>query len=297
MKKDTENREYKSDVFGMLMEEPEYALNVYNALNGTNYTNPQLVEMKTLEKGISLTVRDDAAFIIGADLNIYEHQSTYNKNMPLRCLLYLADILKPIVKGKDIYGSRLVEIPTPRFVIFYNGSENRPEVEIQKLSDAYRHGEDYALELICTVYNINPDNNNNLKNDSHVLKEYSIFIEKVRELAKQGDETPIEHAIDYSIKNDILKEFLEKRKDEVLKNMTLDMTFEAREKIIRQEEYEAGEAAGKAKGKAEGKAEGEAKLAQLISKLISLGRDDDVSRAASDKVAREALYKEFGMTE
>ena len=186
-----------------------------------------------------------APIIIGADLNIYEHQSTYNKNMPLRCLLYLADILKPIVKGKDIYGSRLVEIPTPRFVIFYNGSENRPEVEIQKLSDAYRHGEDYALELICTVYNINPDNNNNLKNDSHVLKEYSIFIEKVREFAKQGDETPIEHAIDYSIENDILKEFLEKRKDEVLKNMTLDMTFEAREKIIRQEEYEAGEAAGR----------------------------------------------------
>ena len=169
--------------------------------------------------------------------------------MPLRALLYLAEILKPMVKGRDLYGSRLIEIPNPKFVVFYNGSENRPEAEVQKLSDSYRHGDSPSLELVCTVYNINPDNNDNLKNDSHVLREYAIFIEKVRELAKQGDDKPILHAIDYSIENDILKDFLETRKDEVLKNMTLDMTFEAREKIIRRDEFEAGMTAGEAAGR------------------------------------------------
>ena len=78
------NREYKSDVFSMLMEENEYALSVYNALNGTNYTNPDDVEICTLERGVSLTVRNDAAFVVDASLSIYEHQSTVCPNMPIK---------------------------------------------------------------------------------------------------------------------------------------------------------------------------------------------------------------------
>ena len=81
---------------------PEYALNVYNVLNGTNYDDPELVEINTLEKGISLSIRNDAYFIIGADLNIYEHQSTYSRNMPLRSLIYFAEIIKSYVVDKDI---------------------------------------------------------------------------------------------------------------------------------------------------------------------------------------------------
>jgi len=88
-----ENREVKSDVFSMLMEDKRNALEVYNALNGSDYTDPELIEMVTLEKGISLTIRNDAAFILDTSINIYEHQSTYNPNMPLRSLLYLASTL------------------------------------------------------------------------------------------------------------------------------------------------------------------------------------------------------------
>lgn len=236
----TENREYRSDVFSMLMENADYALDVYNALNGTDYTDSSLIEIKTLEKGISLTIRNDAAFIIGADINIYEHQSTYNRNMPLRSLIYFAEIIKSYIKDKDIYGSKLINIPRPHFVVFYNGTGKRPEIEEQRLSDAYEHGEGIPLELVCIVYNINPDNNNNLKNKSYVLDGYTTFVEKVRELITQDDEQAVTHAIEYCILNDILKDFFELRKDEVRKNMTLDMTFEAREKIIRQEEYQDG---------------------------------------------------------
>ena len=59
-----------------------------------------------------------------------------------------------------------------------------------------------------------------------------IILRKVKENIKIEDEEAILHAIEYCIENDILKAFFEANKDEVLKNMTLDMTFEAREKII-----------------------------------------------------------------
>ena len=136
-------------------------------------------------------------------------------------------------------------------------ADKRPEVEIQKLSDAYEHNEDIPLELKCTIYNINPDNNENLKNKSYVLDGYTIFVEKVKEYILKEDENAVSHAIEYCIKNNILRDFFESRKDEVRKNMTLDMTFEAREKMIRRDEFAAGRAEGRAEGKAEGKAEGQ----------------------------------------
>ena len=123
-------------------------------------------------------------------------------------------------------------------------ADKRPEVEIQKLSDAYEHGEDIPLELKCTIYNINPNNNENLKNESYVLDGYTIFVEKVKEYILKEDENAVTHAIEYCIKNNILRDFFESRKDEVRKNMTLDMTFEAREKMIRRDEFAAGKEEG-----------------------------------------------------
>ena len=150
--------------------------------------------------------------------------------------------IKSYLKDKDIYGRKLVSIPRPHFIVFYNGSAERPEVEVQRLSESYEHEEEIPIELKCTVYNINPYNNDNLKSESYVLNGYTIFVEKVKENIKNEDEEAISHAIEYCIENDILKAFFEDNKDEVLKNMTLDMTFEAREKIIRRDEFEAGQA-------------------------------------------------------
>ena len=138
-------------------------------------------------------------------------------------------------------------------------ADKRPEVEIQKLSDAYEHDKDIPLELKCTIYNINPDNNENLKSESYVLDGYTIFVEKVKEYILKEDENAVTHAIEYCIKNNILRDFFESRKDEVRKNMTLDMTFEAREKMIRRDEF----AAGKDKGRAEGR----------LLEIISLVKD------------------------
>lgn len=245
---DGKNREYKSDVFSMLLEYPENALAAYNAINHSNYTDPQQVEICTLDRGISLSVRNDASFILDTDLSIYEHQSTVCRNMPLRSLIYFSAIISDIVKGKDIYGYSLVKIPTPRFVVFYNGGQDQPEQSEMRLSDAYERRMDQPeLELICKVYNINIGKNKELLEHCRFLKEYVLFVDRVREnyeaMGHMDLEQCIEKAINSCIREDILREFLIERRTEVLKMMTLDYTFERRLMLQQEEAREAAEKA------------------------------------------------------
>ena len=101
-----QNREYKSDVFSMLMEIPEYALEVYNVLNDSHYTDPSQIQIIKLEKGVLLSIRNDASFILDSYPNLYEHQSTYNPNMPLRFLIYFSNLMLEIIKDQeyDLFG-------------------------------------------------------------------------------------------------------------------------------------------------------------------------------------------------
>ena len=237
------NREYKSDVFGMLMEEPEYALEVYNALNHSDYRDSGLVEVCNLEKGISLSVRNDAAFILDMNLNVYEHESTVCPNMPLRALIYVTNILEQWVKNRNIYGKRLVKIPTPRFAVFYNGTEEQPEQYKLKLSDAYANPmEEPELELVCTVYNINTGKNHKLLSECSVLRQYMTFVNYVREYMGKYPEKDlgkaINKAIDRCIKEDVLREFLIRHRGEVTKVTQLDYTFDRRIELEREEARE-----------------------------------------------------------
>lgn len=113
------NREYKSDVFSMLMKDRGKALQLYNAVNRSDYMDPEEVELRNLDKGISLTIRNDAAFVLDLSLSIYEHQSTVCPNMPIRSLIYFTVMLKEFTSDRSIYGRSLVRIPTPRFAVFY----------------------------------------------------------------------------------------------------------------------------------------------------------------------------------
>ena len=269
-----ENREYKSDVFSMLMEDKANALEVYNALNGSAFTDPEVVEIVQLEKGVSLSIRNDASYIIDMNFCLYEHQSTYNRNMPLRSMIYFVNALDDWLKenGHDLFGRKCIMIPTPHFVVFYNGVEKRPEYEEMRLSQSFYHQmEEPEIELVCKAYNINPQNNQELKRKSTVLAGYTYFVEKVRENQKKNMSLAeaIDAAIEDCIQNHILEDFFRSRKDEVRKMTHLDYTWEKREKLIRKEEYEDGRAAGRA----EGRAEGRVKLISLIIKKVQRGKD------------------------
>jgi hypothetical protein len=241
------NREYKSDVFGMLMENKSYALQVYNALKGSDYTDPELVEVKTLEAGISLTVRNDAAFVVNVHLNIYEHQASVCPNMPMRFLIYFTTIVQKMINKHDIYGKKLQTIPVPQFAVFYNGQEDKPEQYELRLSDAFEQPtDDPQLELKCRVYNINKGKNVELLDKCPVLREYMTLVDYIRtyyrEHREEGLAAAISWGIDRCIAENILKEFLIENRSEVEKVITLDYTFERRLELQREEGREEGRA-------------------------------------------------------
>ena len=117
----TANREYKSRIFTMLYSEPERALELYNAVNNTNYDNPELLEINTLENAIYMGMKNDVSFVLDARMSLYEHQSTVNPNLPLRFLFYVADVYSGMLIGGNQYSRTKMKIPEPRFLIFYNG--------------------------------------------------------------------------------------------------------------------------------------------------------------------------------
>ena len=268
------NKEYKSDVFSMLLQDKKRAMEIYNAINGTDYDDPELVEMTTLDdKSFSLTVRNDASFILDANLSLYEHQSTYCPNMPLRDLLYFASIIQKRIKAqkRDIYGGRILKIPVPHFVVFYNGKEDAPDQYDLRLSDAFeKETEDPEIELVCHVYNINSGKNTPLLSKCQTLREYMYFVDMVRKNNEiSGNlEDAIEKAINQCMEENVLRDFLAQHREEVMHVMTLDYTFERRLEMQRAEAIEDGERIGKEIGKEE-------KLSEQIRKKIQKGKPLD----------------------
>lgn len=276
------NREYKSDVFSMLMEDARNALMLYNALNGTCYEDVSLVEICTLDRGISLTVRNDAAFVLDMNLSIYEHQSTVCPNMPVRSLVYFTITLEEFLRGKNIYGRSLVKIPTPRFAVFYNGDEKQPEQYELKLSDAYAHPvENPELELTCRVYNINYGKNHLLLEHCPFLRDYMTFVDYVRYYHKGHGYNNLEHcielAIDRCIEENILRDFLMRRRTEVVKVMKLDYTFDRQLMLEREDSRQEGREEGLAEGREEGNVE---KLVIQICKKLK--KNKSIEEIAED---------------
>ena len=268
------NKEYKSDVFSMLLQDKKRAMEIYNAINGTDYDDPELVEMTTLDdKSFSLTVRNDASFILDANLSLYEHQSTYCPNMPLRDLLYFASIIQKRIKAqkRDIYGGRILKIPVPHFVVFYNGKEDAPDQYNLRLSDAFeKETKNPEIELVCHVYNINSGKNTPLLSKCQTLREYMYFVDMVRKNNEiSGNlEDAIEKAINQCMEENVLRDFLAQHREEVMHVMTLDYTFERRLEMQRAEAIEDGERIGKEIGKEE-------KLSEQIRKKIQKGKPLD----------------------
>ena len=257
------NREYRSDLFSMLLNEKEYALDVYNAVNNSDYDNPDDIEIITLEHGVSLSIRNDASFVLDMSVNYYEHQSTYNPNMPLRNLIYFVeDVRRKVEKEeRNLFGKTKIKIPTPHFVVFYNGEEKRPEVEIQKLSTSFcKETDEPELEVICKVYNINPGNNKELLKKTEVLRSYAYIVENIRDKSKTMSlKDAIHTTIDDCISKGVLCEFLSKNRRKVEKVMNLDFTFERQLELTRKEARELGREIGLEEGLEEGRAEGRAK--------------------------------------
>lgn len=265
------NRNHKDTVFRMLFSEKENLLSLYNAVSGRNYSDIDKLEIVTLDNAIYMNVKNDIAYLIDFEFHMLEHQSTVNPNMPFRFLQYVTAEFEKLTVRADIYGSRAVKLPTPHFLVFYNGTTKQPETITQNLSELYEiHTDVPELELKVKVLNINSGYNEDLKNNCIALKDYMRFVERIRQY---GADMPIEQAVDRAvdtcIDEGILKEFLLKNKSEVKRMSIFEYDEEAHLKSEREIWREEGIEIGRAEGRAEGMTQGmEIGLAQGIVRSI-----------------------------
>ena len=216
-------------------------------MNGRNYTNVEDLQIVTLENAIYMGMKNDLAFIMDMNLYLYEHQLTYNSNIPLRNLFYIADEYQRLVVRKSLYSTVIQKIPTPRFIVFYNGTKKVDDYNEFRLSSAYENPtDDPDLELKVTMLNVNDGHNLELMEHCRTLKEYAKYVARVRKYVTQNIplEEAVTRAVDECIEEGILAEFLVKNKAEVIKVSIYEYDKEFEEKKLRKAEYEAGVEAG-----------------------------------------------------
>ena len=265
------SREYKDRLFRFVFRRKEDLLSLYNAVAGTNYDDPDALEVNTLDNVFYLSMKNDLSFLISGTLNLYEHQSTYNPNMPLRGLMYFAGLYEKYIAASNIniYSSAPKTLPFPQHFVFYNGTDRQPDRKVLYLSDLFeKHGNGVpALECRTVMLNINYGHNKDLLEKCHRLGEYAVFVARVRDnLAR---DLPLKHAvmeaIDSCIAEGILQDILIRQKAEVVQMVLETYDKELYEKDIRNEGYD--------KGYADGKNDGcQMKLRELIEKKLSKGK-------------------------
>ena len=272
-------RNYRDTLFRMLYRNKKRLLSLFNAVNGTHYDNPDDLTITTLEGVLYLGMKNDVSCIIDMMMQLYEHQSTVNPNMPLRNLFYVSDLLQKYIyeEGKLITSRKQIKIPTPKFVVFYNGDEEQPERKEIRLSKAFSANTgETNMELVVLQININKGQNEELKAACKTLQEYAEFTERAREHRKEMElEDAIRTTIDECIRDGILKDFLLKNKAEVYHMCLYEFDVELHERVLREEEREEGRLEGIREGRLAGQQEGMQngkKFAKQVFKAFMSGK-------------------------
>ena len=284
-------RNQKDTVFRMLYKTKKELLPLFNAVNSTNYESEDELEIVTLENAVYMSMKNDVSCLLDMNLQIYEHQSTINPNMPLRNLMYITKQLEKLIVKKDLYGRKLIMLPNPRFIVFYNGTDEQPETETLYLSSAYEHKEkEVNLELKVLQLNINKGYNEDVKSKCPSLFQYMQYVDILRENRKTH---PLKDAViitvDYCIEHDILKDFLLANKSEVISMSIFEYDEELHNKTLLSEGYDDGYADGHKEGHKEGHDSGsEEKAIEDIIKLsknmnLDIDRSMEVLEIPQDK--------------
>lgn len=216
------NRQYKDRLFRLVFKEKEALLELYNAVNGSDYTDSEALTITTLENAIYMTMKNDSSFIVEDVMSLYEHQGSCNPNMPLRGLFYFSELYRNYVDrmGYDLYGNRKIELPLPQYVVFYNGRQKEPDRMELKLSDSFVSCREMegVIEVKALMLNINLGHNRELMEKCRKLEEYASFVAAIREEAAES--IPLEaaaiKAIDRCLNEGLLTEILSRYRTEVV---------------------------------------------------------------------------------
>ena len=221
------NREHKDRLFKFIFgkdteESKQWRLQLYNALNGTNITDPDELEINTIENIIYITMHNDISFIVDVEMNLYEEQSSWNPNMPLRGFFYFASLYQiHLNKNKvSILRHQKIMIPRPRFFVFYHGKATEPDTWKLKLSDSFlgEPRDQGEFEWTATVINLRPDKEFPLNKKCTPLYHYVRFVSMVTANVNAGMDrkTAVERAVDEAIKEKLLGNFFRINKAEVI---------------------------------------------------------------------------------
>ena len=215
------NREYRDRLFRFIFgrsEKKEWTLSLYNAVNGTCYTDANALTLNTIDDVLYVGMKNDVSFLIGDTMNLYEQQSTFNPNMPMRFLMYAGMLYSKYVQSHEdfyIYNETLQKAPTPKCVCFYNGAVDKDDLTTLRLSDSFSGESD--IEVRVAMININFDRNKELLAACQPLWEYSLFVHRVRVNKDiMGD---LEQAVDAALRElpeeSLIKPYLVANKAEV----------------------------------------------------------------------------------
>lgn len=265
------NRKYKDRLFRLRFGSEEYKediLSIYNALNGTSYRNVDDISITTIDDVIYIKMKNDVSLLLDGNMSLWEQQSSVNPNMPVRGLLYFGNLYDQYIKMNklNIYGKKLQKIPTPEYIVFYNGEEDYEPITKLRLSDAFIHKNDSGdFEWTATVYNLNKGKNDELLAKCRPLSEYMELVNRIRDNQKNGMSVndAVDSAVDSCIEDGIMSDFLTKHKAEV-RNVCIT---EFDEKVYTDGIREEGRAEGRKEGRAEGLEQGIKSMIEVFKEL------------------------------
>lgn len=322
------NRQHKDCLFRIAFREKKDLLELYNAINGSDYKDPEELIVYTLEDVVFLGIKNDISFLMGEMLNLYEHQSTKDPNMPIRGLFYFARNYEAYVakKGLDLYSSTQQKLPFPQYYVLYNGVEDEEDRCTIELTDAFPviPGVEPCLKCTATLLNINYGHNREIMERCKTLNDYALFIQRIRDNQKSGMEIgpAVRTAVESCIEEGILREILLKNRAEV-ESMVLgtwgtenhlrkvrekEEELEQKRKLVRQQEVQLENQKIQMKQQEAQLENQKIQITQmkelerrqdaanlLSQKLLDEGRIQELKRTLTDTAYQAELLKEYKM--
>ena len=297
-----ENREHKDSVFVDLFYQDETAkknlLSLYNALHDTNYEDETIIRKVKIDDVLYKNFKNDISCEVNGLVLVFgEHQSTINRNMPLRCLMYVGRAYEQLVDSKARYRTTLVKIPTPEFYVFYNGEKEQPLEQVLTLSDAFMNpvGEN-SVELKVKVININSDKAHGILDKCGILREYSQFISMVRKYSEE--ESAIKKAIKECIEKGILADYLKRKGSEVENMLIAEYSYEEDIQVKQEEARQEGILQGIQQGVQQGVQQGlilSGKIFQTVREIPDLTNEQIAKNLGCSVEEVESTRKMFGI--
>ena len=283
------NRENKDRLFNFIFgrkENKKWTLQLYNAVNHSDYKMASDIRFNTLDNFLYVSMKNDTSFLFAGCMNLFEHQSSYNPNMPLRLMQYIAQLYERYVveNNLDKYGSTLIELPVPKLVVFYNGEDQIDDEVTLKLSDSFdeKIRDKADIEVKVMMLNINAGHNNELMAACKPLSEYSWFVETIRRHnTTQSLEDSVTIAIQGMPDSFEIKEFLKAHMAEVNNMLQMEYQEKNAKDLIAKSNYKKG------------RAEERHDIVSLFNWLTQSNRRDDVDKALADPLYLEQLFAEY----